>query len=172
MVEETYFEYDMEQLKSMVQTGAISYAITLFLHIKWGYIPPLILQALLSVKKATEQPLFLIYVAGQSEAKKELQRPFKQVSLELLLLHSGKPQRTFPLFFFLRYSALRSRHHAHVSFYCVLFCFVVVYFSLQPDMNPFKSFMPDSMDPEKQAEKKAKQAVKKTKRSDRAPLVN
>lgn len=55
-------EYDYQQIMAQVQQMFISLAIIAFIHLQWGYIPPLIMQTVLSIKNLVGTPLFRVHV--------------------------------------------------------------------------------------------------------------
>jgi len=66
-------EYDLSQLKSLLTSTATTIAITLFIHVKFAIVPPLLMQALLGVSSLYGNPLVQAYVLN-----KTLPRPFPE----------------------------------------------------------------------------------------------
>ncbi|RKP19995.1 hypothetical protein ROZALSC1DRAFT_28470, partial [Rozella allomycis CSF55] len=72
-------EYDTMELKQNLRQASISVAILAFLHVKFGYTQPLIIQSVLPIFNLIKSPLFKIYFLGKS-ASGELRRPWKVAS--------------------------------------------------------------------------------------------
>lgn len=75
--QQTVVDYDLEQIKSQLKSALIGSAITCFIHYKWEFVPPLILQAVLNPINLFSSPLFMIHVLGK-KAEGELKRPFTE----------------------------------------------------------------------------------------------
>lgn len=75
-VTETVFEYDLSQLKELAKSGLISYAMSAAIHAYGGYTQPIILTAILSLRRFTKSPLFSLHILNQDSVG-ELARPFK-----------------------------------------------------------------------------------------------
>jgi hypothetical protein len=69
----TVKEYDLSQLKALLTTSATTIAITLFIHVKFAIVPPLLMQALLAFASLHGNPLVQAYVLN-----KEIARPFPE----------------------------------------------------------------------------------------------
>jgi len=107
----TFYDYDKSQLKSLVKSGLTSLAITAFFQWKWQLTQILILNAVMTLRKFRDAPLYKLHVEGDRSVK----RPFKNQS-----------------------------------------------------QNPFSSFLPDSMNPEKQAEELERRAAENAKAAKKA----
>lgn len=79
METQTLFEYDSAQADALRQSTLTAFAISGGLHLYFGYMPPLLLQAILSGKRLFESPLVRLYVRGEPSSNPGLQRPFKAV---------------------------------------------------------------------------------------------
>jgi len=66
-------EYDFYQLKKFVQSSLMSTLITVFIHYKWGIVPPLLSQAVLGLSTLYSNPLVKIYFLDEI-----LVRPYEQ----------------------------------------------------------------------------------------------
>jgi len=66
-------EYDFHQLKKFVQSTLMSTLITVFIHYKWGIVPPLLSQAVLGFSSLYSNPLVKIYFLDEI-----LVRPYEQ----------------------------------------------------------------------------------------------
>jgi hypothetical protein len=71
----TVAEHDTAELKQLFQQTAISIAILAFLHVKFGYVQPLILQSLFPFKNLFSSPLAKIHLLGRKDVN-ELKRPW------------------------------------------------------------------------------------------------
>jgi hypothetical protein len=72
----TVQEYDSEQVKSQLKQLLIGTLITGFIHFKWGYVQPLILQAVMGPMNLYGAPLIMVHLLGKPAVGK-YQRPFK-----------------------------------------------------------------------------------------------
>jgi len=66
-------EYDLSQLKALLSSTAMTIGITAFIHIKFGLVPPLLMQGILAISTLYGNPMFQAYVLG-----KDLPRPFPE----------------------------------------------------------------------------------------------
>lgn len=73
----TISEYDSAELRKLIQQTVFSVLLLSFLHYKYEYIQPLILQSILPLKNLYSTPLFKIFILGRNaETEKELKRPW------------------------------------------------------------------------------------------------
>lgn len=83
-------DYDLSELKKMVQQTVLSTLFMTVLHFKFNFVQPLIFQSIPPMKQLFEAPLTRIYLYGKA-ATGDLKRPFKvQNPLESLM----NPERT------------------------------------------------------------------------------
>lgn len=68
-------EYDFMKWKEQLQHMVIGCCVLAFIHGKWGYILPLVLQTIQAPWQALESPLFQIHIRKKA-AVGELKRPF------------------------------------------------------------------------------------------------
>lgn len=73
----TVAEYDQRQVVKQAKQNIMGLVITGLVHYKWGYIPPLVLQAVLTPYQLSNVPLIRIYFKKE-RAVGELRRPWKQ----------------------------------------------------------------------------------------------
>ncbi|EGF82869.1 hypothetical protein BATDEDRAFT_23108 [Batrachochytrium dendrobatidis JAM81] len=76
VVTSTVGDYDKEQVKNFFTQGLTAVAILAFMHLKWGYLRPLFIQAIMSLRQLYSNPMFQIHVLGKP-ATDNLARPFK-----------------------------------------------------------------------------------------------
>ncbi len=76
MVQTTVGDYDLSQVKSLFFQTVMGAAIVVFMHLKWGYLRPLLLQSVLGLKTLSAAPIVQVYVLGY-KAEGELARPWK-----------------------------------------------------------------------------------------------
>eukprot|EP01092_Planopodium_desertum_P007609 TRINITY_DN3140_c0_g1_i5.p1 TRINITY_DN3140_c0_g1~~TRINITY_DN3140_c0_g1_i5.p1 ORF type:complete len:199 (-),score=12.71 TRINITY_DN3140_c0_g1_i5:39-635(-) len=74
--EQTVYQYDMEQLRSTFFSTAFGVGLLFFLHLKFGFMPPLFLQAFSQPISFFDQKLVKIHLRG-FPAEGDLERPFK-----------------------------------------------------------------------------------------------
>lgn len=74
--EQTIRDYDMSELKKLFQSSAISLALIGFLHYKFLYVQPLILQSILPLKNLFLNQIVKIHLRGKAPVG-DLARPFK-----------------------------------------------------------------------------------------------
>ena len=72
----TIKEYDLSQLKQLLNQTLIGTMITIFINYKWKVMQPLFIQSVLAPKNMMTNPLFRIYIMGEKAVGK-LSRPFK-----------------------------------------------------------------------------------------------
>ncbi|KAI9002658.1 inorganic phosphate transporter [Gaertneriomyces semiglobifer] len=75
-VRTTVRDYDMGKLKEAVRGQFIAMAIMAFIHFKWFYLRPLLLQSILGLRTIYQAPLVQIHVLGK-QAAGDLARPWK-----------------------------------------------------------------------------------------------
>jgi len=72
----TVEEYDVEKVKEYIKQTVFSCLFLLFLHYKYEFLQPLLIQSILPLKAAFFLPIFQIHVFGKL-AEGDLKRPFK-----------------------------------------------------------------------------------------------
>ncbi|KAJ3324077.1 hypothetical protein HDV06_000618 [Boothiomyces sp. JEL0866] len=72
----TFEEYDIGQIKTLLFQTFTGIAIIGFMHFKWGYLRPLLLQSVLGLRTLSSAPLVQVWVFGK-EATGDLARPWK-----------------------------------------------------------------------------------------------
>ncbi|KAI9145895.1 inorganic phosphate transporter Pho88 [Paraphysoderma sedebokerense] len=72
----TNHKYDLAELSKSFNQTLIQVGILGFLHVKFGYIQPLLLQAVLPLKNLFSSPLVQIYVLGKDDKAQGLKRPW------------------------------------------------------------------------------------------------
>ncbi|DAZ93715.1 TPA: hypothetical protein N0F65_009641 [Lagenidium giganteum] len=75
----TVAEYDMRQTTKEAQRFAIGSVITIFLHLKWGFFPPLVIQTVTQPFNVFQSPLAKVSLLGH-RAWGELRRPWKDAN--------------------------------------------------------------------------------------------
>lgn len=78
-------EYDFSQLKKFAQSTIMSTLITVFLHYKWGIVPPLLSQAILGLSSLYSNPLVKLYLLDEVLVRpweQEGESPFLQKMLQ------------------------------------------------------------------------------------------
>jgi hypothetical protein len=74
-VETTFRDHDLSQLQSQIMQMIVGLGIVSFIHFKWGYLRPLLLQSVLGVKSFIGTPLAQVYLLGK-KTEGELARPW------------------------------------------------------------------------------------------------
>jgi hypothetical protein len=74
MVEETAAEHDSKKLIALVKQTLQGTAITLGIHLYWGFMPPLIIQAVTPITRLLDNQLVKIHLLGATDVK----RPFRE----------------------------------------------------------------------------------------------
>ncbi len=69
-------EYDLAQFKTQLNQVLIGVGFMAFLHFKFGYIRPIIIQTVLGLKNAVGTPLFKVYLF-KKPAVGDLARPWR-----------------------------------------------------------------------------------------------
>ncbi|KAJ3025531.1 hypothetical protein HDV00_012653 [Rhizophlyctis rosea] len=72
----THKDYDLSKIKESLTQQAVGVALIAFMHLKWGYTRPLLLQSVLGFRQIMGTQLFKIWVLGKP-ATGELNRPWK-----------------------------------------------------------------------------------------------
>lgn len=72
----TVQEYDREKLWEALKNVMFTAAFMAFLHLKWEYNVPLVIQSLLPIRTYLGMPLVKIHVLGESDTG-DLKRPWK-----------------------------------------------------------------------------------------------
>lgn len=70
-------QYDSDAARAPIKNVPVGVAITGFIHYKWGYVPPLIIQAVMNPISLVTHPLFSIHFLGKA-ARGDLKRPFAE----------------------------------------------------------------------------------------------
>ncbi|KAI8075294.1 inorganic phosphate transporter Pho88 [Gongronella butleri] len=73
----TYADYDKQEVYKAMKQSAIGIAMVTFLHFKFGYIQPLIMQAILGFKAFFMTKEAKIHLFNQPTTSGELKRPFR-----------------------------------------------------------------------------------------------
>jgi len=68
--------YDTQQLMSMIMNNVLSLALTLFLHLKFGFIPPLCMGIAMTPIQLWGQKLFQLHILRIPEQPGKTTRPF------------------------------------------------------------------------------------------------
>jgi hypothetical protein len=76
----THKEYDLVQLRKIIQSVLTPLCVTLALHSWKGYMPPLVLQSVIPVAGIMGSQLAKIHLLGGNASKGELKRPWKSGS--------------------------------------------------------------------------------------------
>ncbi|KAJ1949399.1 hypothetical protein FBU59_001161 [Linderina macrospora] len=71
----TIVKYDLQEVAKLQKSTMFTLAIVLFMHFKFGYIQPLILQSILPLFNFVKSPLFQVHVMGR-QAVDSLARPW------------------------------------------------------------------------------------------------
>jgi len=79
-------EYDRKQLGQLMSNSVVSAVMTLLLHLKFGFVPPLFFQAVFVPLNVIQSPLSQIHLLGRSDNLAPLLRPWKPVSISSSLL--------------------------------------------------------------------------------------
>ncbi|KAI8325227.1 hypothetical protein GQ54DRAFT_246967, partial [Martensiomyces pterosporus] len=74
-IETTVCKYDLSEVAKLQKSTLFTVAIVLFMHFKFGYIQPLILQSILPLFNLYKNPLFQIHVLSKP-AVDSLARPW------------------------------------------------------------------------------------------------
>jgi len=74
-MQQTPQEYDLSKLGEQIQQMVIGFLVLGFIHYKWGYVLPLVLQTVTTPMQVLDSPLVKIHVGGR-ESKGDLKRPF------------------------------------------------------------------------------------------------
>ncbi|KCZ81515.1 hypothetical protein H312_01093 [Anncaliia algerae PRA339] len=72
----TYSEYDRRECDKLLKALLIQSAITVFIHLKWNVLQPLIIQSITPLKSYFLKPLFCIYLRS-----KDMLRPYENNKL-------------------------------------------------------------------------------------------
>ncbi|GLE04870.1 hypothetical protein PINS_up013851 [Pythium insidiosum] len=75
----TVAEHDMRMCLKEIQRYAIGTAITIFIHVKWGFFPPLLIQTVTQPVNVAQSPIVKVTLLGQ-RAWGELRRPWRDPS--------------------------------------------------------------------------------------------
>ncbi|KAJ2705680.1 phosphate transporter (Pho88) [Coemansia spiralis] len=71
----TVAKYDVSEVAKLQKSTLFTAAIVMFMHFKFGYIQPLILQSLLPILNLYKSPLFQVHILGKP-ATDSLKRPW------------------------------------------------------------------------------------------------
>jgi len=75
-IDTTVCEYDISQAIQIIKQTFIGIMIVGFVHYKWGYVQPLILQSIFPFKTVFSQKVVQVYLFGKA-ATGDLKRPWK-----------------------------------------------------------------------------------------------
>lgn len=75
-------DYDSGELWKMAKSNLIGMGITTFIHLKWGFVPPLVIQFAMTPMTLWSSPLVQLYLF-KKPASGPLARPFKPESADL-----------------------------------------------------------------------------------------
>ncbi|KAI8049501.1 putative inorganic phosphate transporter, partial [Syncephalis plumigaleata] len=75
----TVCDYDQQQFWQQIKQVATSVALLGFIHYKWGYVQPLLLQSILPIKSLFDAPAIQVHLLGKP-AEGDLKRPWKPAS--------------------------------------------------------------------------------------------
>ncbi|KAI8364869.1 inorganic phosphate transporter Pho88 [Choanephora cucurbitarum] len=92
LVTTTVTEYDIQETKKQMQTNFTSIAIIAFLHLKFGYLQPLIMQSILGFKTFFMTKEARIHFFHASTSSGELRRPFRTEGPFSLLNEKRQPK--------------------------------------------------------------------------------
>ncbi|KAI8911057.1 inorganic phosphate transporter Pho88, partial [Gorgonomyces haynaldii] len=68
-------EYDLGQAKALAFQNVLGAAIIVFMHLKWGYLRPMLLQSVLGLRTLSAAPIVQVYLFGKP-ATGDLARPW------------------------------------------------------------------------------------------------
>lgn len=88
----TAYEYDMAELKKLINTTSIGICIVGALHYYKGFIPPLIFQSFLLPMNFYDSKLFKIYILNQPAVGNN-KRPFKEENAVLKYMEQIQAQQ-------------------------------------------------------------------------------
>ncbi|KAI7888904.1 inorganic phosphate transporter Pho88 [Mucor mucedo] len=77
LVETTNMEYDIADVKKQLNQGFTGLAVVAFLHLKFGYVQPLIIQSILGFKNFFMTKEARIHLFHANTSTGELRRPFR-----------------------------------------------------------------------------------------------
>lgn len=77
LVNTTNIDYDIEDVKKQLKQSFTNLAIVAFLHLKFGYVQPLIIQSILGFKTFFMTKESRIHFFGGKTTSGELKRPFR-----------------------------------------------------------------------------------------------
>ena len=69
-------DYDLSQLKALLFQTVLGATIIVAMHLKWGYLRPLLLQSVLGLRTFSAAPIVQVYILGKTPVG-ELARPWK-----------------------------------------------------------------------------------------------
>ncbi|KAJ3015164.1 hypothetical protein HKX48_004745 [Thoreauomyces humboldtii] len=75
----TVRDYDVKKLVEQIRSQALAIAMIGFMHFKWGYLRPLLLQSILGLKAIYQAQLVQVHILGRPTVG-ELARPWKVAS--------------------------------------------------------------------------------------------
>jgi hypothetical protein len=75
-VDTSVMAYDLEQLKNQFTQTFMGLGIMAFLHLRFGYVRPILLQSIFGFKTLYATPLFKVHFMNE-EAVDKLKRPWK-----------------------------------------------------------------------------------------------
>lgn len=87
-------EYDESEIVKLLRTTLTTMAIIAFMHFKFGYIQPLILQSILPLKNVLlDAPLFQVHLFGKP-AEDKLKRPWVAPNPFQAMMDTANQQQT------------------------------------------------------------------------------
>lgn len=92
LVSTTNMEYDIEDVKKQLKQGFTGLAIVAFLHLKFGYVQPLIIQSVLGFKTFFMTKESRIHLFNGKTTTGELKRPFRIEALFGMVNEKRQPK--------------------------------------------------------------------------------
>ncbi|KAI9344712.1 inorganic phosphate transporter [Pilaira anomala] len=92
LIETTHMDYDIADVKKQLNQGFTNLAIIAFLHLKYGYIQPLIVQSILSFKTFFLTNEARIHFFGAKTNHGELRRPFRVSGIFGIVNEKNQPK--------------------------------------------------------------------------------
>lgn len=75
----TAVKYDKKQTMQLIQQAVMSILVGFFIHIQWGYVPPIIMTPIMGILNFIDSPLFALYFLNRTDRDDpDLKRPFKK----------------------------------------------------------------------------------------------
>eukprot|EP00013_Stygamoeba_regulata_P023651 CAMPEP_0177644544 /NCGR_PEP_ID=MMETSP0447-20121125/8746_1 /TAXON_ID=0 /ORGANISM="Stygamoeba regulata, Strain BSH-02190019" /LENGTH=215 /DNA_ID=CAMNT_0019146915 /DNA_START=141 /DNA_END=788 /DNA_ORIENTATION=+ len=76
--ETTVWEHDVAKLRQWATTMTLTLCITLVMHIKFGFVPPLLIQSVMNPVNFSSNQLFKTWIVGDAQAEGLGERPWKE----------------------------------------------------------------------------------------------